>query len=64
MKHPTKIGSSWAGEKYIHGPRLVDPKKCVDFRLGKEMKDGSRWVWGQLKNGKWVRQSKLNLRQV
>lgn len=59
-KHPTKIGSSWNGKKYRHGPRYVDPEKCSEFKLGPVLSDGSRNVFGRLKRtNRWVRQSKL-----
>ena len=62
-KHPTKIGSSWAGDKYIHGPRLVNPNLCTEFRIGKATKSGKRQVFCRLKKtGKWVRQSTLTPR--
>jgi len=58
-----RIGGVWVGDKYKHGPRLVDPKRCSEFRLGRPTKSGTRWVFGKLKkSGKWVRQSKLTLR--
>jgi len=59
IKIPQEIGSIWKGDKYSHGPRLVDPKKCESFRLGKLRKNGVRIVWCKLKNGSWVMQSKL-----
>ena len=62
-KIPKDIGSVWEGEKYIHGPRLVDPKTCKEFRLGKPSKRGVRIVWCKLKNGSWVMQSKLTPRK-
>lgn len=64
MKHPRKLGSSWRGKGYVHGPRLVDPKECSEIKLGKVRKDGSRLVFCKLKRtGKWVRQSTLTPRK-
>jgi len=62
-KHPTKLGSSWKGPGYIHGPRLANPRKFAEFRLGKPSKSGKRQVFGRLKGTKkWVRQSTLTPR--
>jgi len=59
-KRPQGLGTKWEGDKFIHGPRLVDPKKCEEFRLGEPTKKGKRTVWCKLKkDGKWVRQSIL-----
>jgi len=57
-----RIGTSWPGKKFIHGPRLVDPKRCKKIRLGKKSKSGKRLVFCQLKSGKWVQQSTLKPR--
>ena len=57
-----KIGSSWKGKKYIHGPRLVNPKKCTEFRVGKPNKKGVRLVFCKLKKDGWIIQSKLTPR--
>jgi hypothetical protein len=54
-----KVGASWVGDKYVHGPRLVEPKKFVKFRLGKPTKEGIRLVFGKTKRGKWKVQSRL-----
>ena len=43
----------------MHGPRKVDPRRCVNIRLGKPDKEGKRTVWCELASGKWVRQSRL-----
>jgi len=59
MARPRKIGSSWKGKKYVHGPRRVDPKKCTKIRLGKPTKSGKRLVWCKKADGKWVIQSTL-----
>ncbi len=60
-----KIGASWSGEKYIHGPRLKSPAFFSEFRLGKPNKEGIRLVFGKLKStGKWITQSKLTLKRV
>lgn len=60
-KHPGKIGSSWRGAKYIHGPRRHQPSKYKEFRLGKLNKDGSRIVFGRIKGSqKWEVQSTLH----
>lgn len=62
-KRPQGLGTKWEGEKFIHGPRLIDPKKCEIFRVGKITKTGKRIVWCKLKkNGEWVRQSTLTLK--
>lgn len=59
-KRPQGLGTKWEGDKFIHGPRLIDPKKCEIFRVGKPTKTGKRLVWCKLKkNGEWVRQSTL-----
>ncbi len=63
MRRAGKIGSTWVGEKYIHGPRLVDPNKCSAFRTLKPDKKGRRKVMCKLKTtGKWVQQSTLTPR--
>jgi len=55
-----KIGTSWIGKKYIHGPRLKSPKLFSEFRLGKPNKKGVRLVFGKLKkSGRWKMQSRL-----
>jgi len=60
MKHPTKIGSVWTGERYIHGPRLKSPKEFSAFRVGKPTKEGIRMIFGKSKKtGRWELQSKL-----
>jgi hypothetical protein len=62
--HPTKLGSLWEGEKYIHGPRLKSPKKYSEFILGKKTKSGKRIVWGKVKGtNKWEQQSTLRPKQ-
>lgn len=58
-----RIGSSWKGEKYIHGPRLKSPKLFSEFKIGKPNKAGVRLVFGKnKKTGKWEVQSKLTPR--
>jgi len=58
-----KVGESWIGGKYVHGPRLKSPKLFSEFRLGKP-KEGVRLVFGKLKKtGKWDLQSKLTPRR-
>ena len=62
--HPTALGSVWEGQHYRHGPRVVDPHKCSEFRVGKPNAEGVRLVFGKLKRGgKWVKQSKLTPRR-
>lgn len=64
-KHPTKIGSSWTGEKYVHGPRKKNPKEFSAFRIGKPTKEGIRLVFGlNKKTKKWEVQSKLTPKKV
>jgi len=64
IKRPKGLGTKWEGEKFIHGPRLIDPNKCEEFRLGKPTKTGRRTVWCKLKkDGKWARQSTLTLKK-
>ena len=64
-KHPTKIGSIWSGEQYVHGPRKEDPKDFSKFRIGKPNKDGIRLVFGlSKKTNKWEVQSKLTPRKA
>lgn len=65
-KRPQKIGSKWTGDKYVHGPRKVSPKKCSKFRVGKPVnKEGQRLVFCELKSKRdaWVVQSKLTPRK-
>lgn len=63
-KIPQKIGSKWVGDKYVHGPRMVDPKKCSKFRVGKPNKKGEKLVFCERKDNKdWVVQSKLTPRK-
>ena len=60
VKRPQGLGTKWEGEKFVHGPRLIDPKKCEVFRLGKPTKTGKRNVFCKLKKtGKWAKQSTL-----
>lgn len=60
MTHPGKIGSSWIGDRYIHGPRKHSPKIYSEFRLGKMLPSGERLVFGKKKTtGKWEIQSIL-----
>ena len=54
-----RLGSSWKGSKYVHGPRRVDPRRCKEIRLGQPTKKGKRLVWCQKANGQWVIQSLL-----
>ena len=55
-----KIGSSWKGPRYIHGPRLKNPKLFSEFRLSKPTKKGIRLVFGKNKRtGRWEVQSEL-----
>jgi hypothetical protein len=58
-----KVGTSWRGTKYIHGPRLKSPRSFSEFRLGKPNKKGIRMVFGKnKKTGEWELQSKLTPR--
>jgi hypothetical protein len=53
-----KIGKVWVGDKYVHGPRLADPKRFSDFRVKKV--GGKKVVLGKLKGtNKWIQQSTL-----
>lgn len=54
-----RIGLSWKGKHFIHGPRKSSPSKYVGFRLGKRLPYGTRLVFGKTKNGKLELQSKL-----
>lgn len=55
-----KIGTTWKGKRYIHGPRLKYPGRYAEFRLGKPTKRGERLVFGRIKGtNKWEIQSKL-----
>ena len=59
-KPPRKIGTTWIGPKYVHGPRRRSPNLFSEFRLGKPMKTGKRLVFGKhKKTGKWAIQSTL-----
>ncbi len=59
-KRPSKIGSKWTGEKYVHGPRQHKPSRYSEFRLGKPNSKGERLVFGKVKGSdNWEVQSKL-----
>lgn len=65
MNHPGKIGSSWTGKNYIHGPRKHQPSRYSAFRIGKPDSQGKRIVWGKVKGtNNWERQSTLKPRTV
>jgi hypothetical protein len=71
--HPKKIGSSWEGRDYKHGPRIMDPDKFVFVRnvkpdekyrhfdggdkIPENLPEGSMIVIGKLKEGDWGVQS-------
>jgi hypothetical protein len=58
--HPNKIGTSWSGKDYVHGPRKHQPSRYSEFRLGKATVNGKRIVWGKVKGtNKWEIQSSL-----
>ena len=60
VKRPKKIGSSWKGPKFKHGPRKVSPKKFDRYYTTPPDKDGVRKVMGRLSStGQWVQQSTL-----
>ena len=60
MKHPGRIGSSWRGHQYRHGPRRHPPSRYIGFRLGPRLKSGKRFVFGKVKGtNRWEVQSTL-----
>jgi len=60
MKHPGRIGSSWRGHRYRHGPRRHPPSRYIEFRLGPGLKSGKRFVFGKVKGtNRWEVQSTL-----
>ncbi len=55
-----KVGESWTGEKFIHGPRRHAPARYSEFRVGKRKNGGKRLVLGRVKGTKkWEVQSEL-----
>jgi hypothetical protein len=63
-KRDMRIGTSWVGDRYIHGPRRHMPSRYDKIRLGKPSKTGRRIVWGCVKGtNKWERQSVLRPRK-
>lgn len=60
MKHRGKIGSSWRGQTYRHGPRKHLPSRYSTFRLGPRQASGKRLVFGKVKGQRrWEVQSTL-----
>jgi hypothetical protein len=61
LKHPTKIGTSWKSNKYVHGPRMHPPSRYSEFRLSKTI-NGKRLVFGRVKGtkNKWEVQSTIS----
>lgn len=56
-----RVGQSWIGDDYKHGPRLHDPGRYSEFRLGPVQKGKTRQVFGKVKGtNKWERQSTLH----
>lgn len=49
MKIKSKIGEIWVWEKYIHGPRLKNPKLFSKFRLGGNQRKMLDWCLGKIR---------------
>jgi len=77
-KRPQAIGSKWKGEKYVHGPRIMQPKEFAFMKtvepedkyrhleggdkIPDHLAEGSKLVIGKLREGDWAVQSVLTPR--
>jgi hypothetical protein len=64
-KHPGKIGSTWTGKGYVHGPRKHQPSGFSAWMTTKPDAEGKKKVLGKSKStGKWEEQSTLTPRKI